>query len=292
MSIGPVLNIRTYIRLLLTLVCLCALSGLGLAQDGVGGGLSPVVVTSALRPSFQLSGGEIRTGAISIRNDAAGDALVEIRQVDFVLDPAGEVVYASEASWGRSNLSWVEVGSQARIPAGGSVEVPYTVRVPEGVGDGTYWSMILVEPADATTFSDEAEGDADVRTNVSVTFRYAIAVLVDVGRPVDRQLAFMDPVFGGEGGRYGLSVNVHNQGDYLTEADIWLELYDDQGVLVTRVERSEARIYPGATVALSFALGALDPRRYQAVVIADAGGEDVFGVRYTLAVSADDGNGD
>lgn len=49
-------------------------------------------------------------------------------------------------------------------------------------------------------------------------------------------------------------------------------------------EAQAERIFPRASVRQAFDLGALTPGAYTAVVIADAGGEAVFGTRYTLEV--------
>lgn len=69
---------------------------------------------------------------------------------------------------------------------------------------------------------------------------------------------------------------------------MYLELHDKSGTQVDRFGDQQRRLFPGTSVRQDFELGSLPPGEYTAVVIADAGGEDVFGTRYTLNV----GDGD
>lgn len=63
-----------------------------------------------------------------------------------------------------------------------------------------------------------------------------------------------------------------------------LELYDRSGAQVRRLEAQVERIFPDTSVRQNFDLGKLAPGDYTAVVIVDAGGDDVFGARYILEV--------
>lgn len=280
-------NPRVLHRFWLTAVLLLVAAGLPAHTQPLPSAMGDITVTSSLRSEFRAAPGETLTGSLTVRNDGQQAAVVNIKQEDFLLDLVGQVQYQPQGSSPRSNRTWLTVPSQAQVPAGSSVTVPFTVRVPDDPElKGSYWSMIVVEPQEATTFQDDERGEDNVATAVTVSFRYGIAVLVHVGQPDEQVILFADPQFSGEEGNFRLGLTLQNPGEFLLSARTWLELYDQRGALVRRVEGGEARLYPEASLLQHFELGALEPQRYQAVVIADAGGEQVYGVRYTLPVEA------
>ncbi len=91
-----------------------------------------------------------------------------------------------------------------------------------------------------------------------------------------------------DGAAAHLQVSLKNTGERLLNPSLSLELYDKSGTQVDRFEAQAERIFPGTSVRQDFELGNLSPGEYTAVVIADAGGEAVFGTRYTLNVGDSD----
>ena len=271
---------------LLTLLSLLALHA-AFAQSALPPGAAHVKVTSALRSEFTASAGEVLAGWIAIENTGTAPAAVEVSQADFRLDEDGALAYEDAGSLPASNAPWIEVASRVDVPAGGSVDVPFTLRVPNDPDlHGTFWSLVQVEPVNPEVITREATEEAQVRTSIEVSFQYGVTVLTHIGEPAERKVLFEDPSFvmADDDGGDRLALTLHNPGTHLLAADLWLELYDDQGTLIARLEGGEKRLYPDAALRHEFDLGTLDERQYQAVVVADAGGDDVFGVRYTLDV--------
>lgn len=250
--------------------------------------LSTVRVTSSLRPELQISPGERRTHQLTLENTGAETVLVDVTKVDFQLDESGGLAYQPMGSQPASNASWIEVASRVEVPAATNISLPVAIQAPAGVEAGTYWSMLLVQPVDATRL-DEDQSEDGVRTTVTVNFRFGVTVITHVGRPAEQHLLFRDPdlVQDQESGTSTVSVAIDNPTRFLASADVWLELYDVQGNMVLEVQGGTLRIYPTTSRRHTFDLGALEDQAYQAIVIADAGREAVFGVRYDLDLSAD-----
>ena len=246
--------------------------------------LADVSVTSSLRQEFTVAAGETLTGVLTIANRGAAAASVTITQADLSFDEAGSAVYEDANSSPSSNARWVHVPGRVDVPAHGQVDVAFTIEVPTSDGlHGSYWSVLRVQPEAATRVTT-ASRSAEVSTRVDVVVQYGVTVLTHVGAPASRTLQFEPPAFRQDPGTgaHSLHVVVHNPGTHVVSAKLWLELYGPSGALVARIDADDLRIYPSVSTSTRFDLGALDAKVYQAVVVADAGGSDVFGTRYEL----------
>ena len=246
--------------------------------------MANISVTSSLRQEFSVDAGDTRSGILTIANRGAAAASVTITQADLAFDELGGVEYEDAGSVARSNASWIHVSTRVDVPAGGQVQVPFTVEVPAQDGlHGSYWSVLQVQPEAATRVTTESQSEG-VTTSVEVIVQYGVIVLTHVGTPDSRTLQFEPPAFrqDPDSGQHHFHVVLHNPGTHVVSTKLWLELYDEDGGLVTRIDATDQRIYPGVSNSTRLDLGTLEPQAYQAVVVADAGGSDVFGVRYSL----------
>ncbi len=273
----------TMLRITFTSVLgtLLFISPSALAQAPVPDDLAGVRVTNSLRQELQVSPSEQQLFQLTLENTGE-TAVATIVQLDFLLDDQGDLIDQPLHSLPTSNASWLEVASQVEVPARSTIDVPVTVDVPPDAEPGTYWSMLMVEPV-GTTF-DQEHVQEGVRTTVSVNVRFGVTLITHVGQPAEQGLRFRDPDLANdaESGTRTLSVTIDNPTRFLASTEVRLELYDLQGNLVREVQGGTLRIYPGMRRRHTFALGTLEEPAYQAVVIADAGRDAVFGVRYDL----------
>jgi len=294
-----ILLLRTPAIFLTTLLLTAV--GIGAAQPGAPAQANPpaqvaspadttsVHLASPLRQVVTVALGGSYEGEIVMVNGSDQATTVQVFQVDFLPSEAG-VGYPEPGSLPRSNARWLEVGSgDVQIPAGEQVVVPYSIKVPNNPNlAGSYWSMILLTPSDAESVQETQEGR--VQTSVRTQFRYGVSVVTNLGDSGESQMSFDNPKFerpqGGAAAH--LQISLKNTGEQLLNPNLSLELYDKSGAQVDRLEAQAERIFPGTSVRQDFELGSLSPGEYTAVVIADAGGEDVFGTRYTLNVGDSD----
>lgn len=269
------------------LAILFLLSASAQAQAPLPDDVDGVSVASSLRNVHQASPGETQVIEITLKNTGEAAAAATIVHVDFVLDDQGDPIERPLHSLATSNASWSEVASQVEVPARGTIDVPVTVEVPPDAEAGTYWSMLMVEPVGTTV--DQENVEAGVRTTVTVSFRFGVTLITNVGQPAERNLLFRDPALANDeaSGTRTLSVTIDNPTRFLASTELWLELYDAQGNMVSEVQGGTLRIYPGMRRRHTFALGPLEAQAYQAVIIADAGRDAVFGVRYDLDLGSD-----
>jgi hypothetical protein len=64
--------------------------------------------------------------------------------------------------------------------------------------------------------------------------------------------------------------------------DVTVELFGANGQSRGRISGGKFRMYPGTSVRHLMSLGEIPPGTYKALVLVDAGGQDVFGAQYTL----------
>jgi hypothetical protein len=245
---------------------------LGLAQISVAGDL--IYIQEGVRP------GDSYSGTLTLINlgSAVATATVYLNDVSF---EAGELAYLEPGTEPRSNAGWIELElGSVQIEGGESATVGYTVTVPEDPGlHDSYWSMVMVENAPV------GAGPTEQGVNIRSVTRYGVYLVTNFSQRTPLQLDFVDPVLQtDEQSGAVFSVAVVNAGRRLVRPASYLEIFDSNGVHVGRVDSDPALIFPNARVGHKYRLGNLPPGDYMAIAVVDAGGEDVFGARYTLRV--------
>ncbi|MEX2542113.1 MAG: hypothetical protein WD314_09890 [Trueperaceae bacterium] len=242
------------------------------AQIAVAGDL--IYIQEDARP------GDSYRGTLTLRNQSTAAATATIYINDVVFE--GDVqAFLEPGSHPRSNADWIELElGSVQIEAGESATVGYTVSVPDDPGlHDSYWSMVMVENAPV----GEAAAAQGVRIR-SVT-RYGIYLVTNARARTPVQLAFTNPSLKvHEQDGWAFSVSLVNSGQRLVWPDSYLDLYDGGGEHVRRFEGEPPLVFPEERVGQTFRLANLAPGEYTGIVVVDAGGEDVFGARYTLRV--------
>ncbi|MEZ4631234.1 MAG: hypothetical protein R2880_11080, partial [Deinococcales bacterium] len=115
--------------------------------------------------------------------------------------------------------------------------------------------------------------------------RYGIQLISDTTQTGTIALSFAEPALIENAQGVGLQAILEHRGSQGTGISLTLELYDSQGNLITSIIQDTARyIYPQSSQYIYFDLGNLSSGNYDAILIADAGKDNIFGVRYNLEV--------
>lgn len=226
--------------------------------------------------------GESYGGTITIRNDGAEAEEVRIYRRDYLFFCDGTNEYGEPGGFPRSNADWIDLSPrQITIPPYETIDVNYRLTVPLENGlVGTYWSMLMVEPVpDPLEAQKQEEG-----ISIKVLMRYGIQVVTHIGDTGVRQIKFLDTKILREEGRKVLKVDVENIGERLMRPLVWVELYDDMGNHVGTYEGRTIRTYPGTSVRYTIDIDEVGVGTYKALVVADCGGDDIFGINYTVQV--------
>ncbi|HTR79112.1 MAG TPA: hypothetical protein VMH39_13425, partial [Gemmatimonadaceae bacterium] len=84
-------------------------------------------------------------------------------------------------------------------------------------------------------------------------------------------------------GHHGLRFDFINTGERAHRFNMSLELYNAAGELVTKAAQSRGLLYPGTAARQVFDVGTVPPGAYTAVLVADGGGDQVFGGQFKIS---------
>ncbi len=242
-----------------------------------------VSVVGGLSHERALEIGKTYQGTIFIKNH--GDAPEEVRvyQTDYLFFFDGRNLYGEPGETVRSNALWITFSPRRlRVPAKGRSAVNYTIRVPDDESlTGTYWSMMMVEGMGKPPEAVEEE-KGKIKLGMRQVMRYGIQMVTHIGDTGVRELKFLKTKLLKEEKERILQVDIENIGERWLRPFLWAELYDEEGTYIGRFEGGRLRIYPGTSVRFKVDLSEVPKGIYKALVVADCGGDDVFGATYTL----------
>jgi len=233
--------------------------------------------------------GEKYEGIINVRNDTNEPQEVKIYQTDYMFFRDGSNTYADPGTVARSNAKWIAFSpSYATVPPQSTISVNYTVSVPEDTPErklvGSYWSMLMVEgiakgSAESATNKDPKKSQMGIRQ----TIRYGIQVATHIAQTGTKKVNFVETkLLPNENGKRMLQVDIENTGEIYVRPDVYVELFDEKGVSKGKFPGVRYRLYPGTSVRQLIDINSVSPGTYKAIVVVDAGGEDVYGAEYTL----------
>jgi hypothetical protein len=257
-----------------TLLAGVLLPGAASAQIAVAGDL--IFVEENVRPGTTYS------GSITVTNlgDQVATASVYLNDVEF---DGSRQAYLEAGSLARSNAGWIELElGSVQLEGGESGSFGYTVNVPDDPDlHDSYWSILMVENVPT------GEATPGQGLQIRSLTRYGVYLVTSMSEQTPIELTFAEPALrlnGDEGASF--SVSIANSGAWLVRPESYLDLYDGNGAHIGRVDGARALIFPGGQVERRYPLGRLAAGTYTAIVLVDAGGEAVFGARYTLQVRA------
>jgi hypothetical protein len=244
---------------------------------------SSSVIEHAAHPGDQIE------GSIVVRNVSAQEQEVRAYQTDYQFFADGRSDFAAPGTTPRSNAPWIALSpSRFRIAAGQTVRVGYVVTVPREVATplvGSFWSAVMVEGVAPGSAESSLRGPAArVKVGVQVAIRHAIQIDVNVDGPPARTAMRLgnSAIASRAGDQRELTLDAVNTGEIAVRPVLRIDVFDEAGHAVAHAEQQRGLIYPGSSVRQHFSLGAIPKGTYRAVVVADTGGDDLFGARFTL----------
>lgn len=243
-----------------------------------------VSIVGGLTHKKEAQIGKTYKGTISIRNTGDEPQEVRVYQTDYLFFFNGSDIYGQPGKDPRSNANWLIFNPHRMIiPPNGTATVNYTVKVPNDPNlVGTYWSMIMVEgiPKSSPLSSQPEKGKTKI--GIMQVMRYGIQMVTHIGDTGERKLKFLNTKLLRETERKVLQVDMENIGQRWLITSLWVELYDENGAHLGKFEGGKRRIYPGTSVRLKVDLSSVPKGNYKAMVVADCGGDYIFGANYTL----------
>ena len=245
-----------------------------------------VQVEGSLSRQLVLDPGGRAEGTIDLRNVDSQPGNVRVYQTDYRFDAAGNAWYDDPGTQPRSNAKWITVTPRVlSVAPGERATISYVVQVPKDDAlTGTYWSVVMVEPDSAPATPVAANGQR-VAVGIRTVFRYAIQIGVQIGQTGKAELQFVDKRIVTQKGKHLVQIDVANHGERALQPTVWGEFYSAAGgQLAKRVESPKLRLYPGCTGRFQLDIGELPAGKYESLIVADNGDDNVFGARYSLEI--------
>jgi hypothetical protein len=245
-----------------------------------------VSVVGTLARSKSVKPGETFEGMILLKNSDDKPAQVRVKQTDYGFLADGSNSYGEPGTTPRSNANWISVTpTQAIIPANQTISIQYKGKVPADANlKGTYWSMIMVEPASPPAPVLPGQ-NKEIAVGLQTVLRFGVQIITELGDSGERKIKILDKQIVQVDGKRKLQLDIENTGERLMIPAIWVELYNDRGVSIGKFEAGRARIYPGCSVRSLMDVSDVPPGKYTAMVVVDNGDAHVMGAQYALEIS-------
>lgn len=236
-----------------------------------------IVVLNGLTHVHNAARGAEIYGKVRIKNDGRLPVRVLIYPQDLVPECGKSPEYVSNSGNTHSLTRWLSTNVDERtLSAGEEYDLGYTVSIPGGQNEPgkSYWQVLMVESADPV--KEETVSGISVNSKV----RYAIQVIVNVEGFESPPITF-EKVDYKKQDKPLLDVLLKNSGRYTAMVKVLVELYNEEGVKVKKLESLSRRLYPSFCNTFQVDLHEVPPGKYAGVIIAD-NGKDLFGTNFSL----------
>jgi hypothetical protein len=229
--------------------------------------------------------GENYKGDIVLLNNDETPQEAKVYLTDYFFSADDKVFYEDPGTRPRSNSAWLTyTPKRLTIPPKGSASISYSVKVPDSKDLlGTYWCVMMVEGI-ASESAESSKAPKTPTVSVSQVIRYALQVITHIGDSGKRNLKFTNSKLALDKDKKTLLIDVENTGDYMLRAYISVELYDQKGTLAGKYTGDAFRLFPGTSKKFKTDLSAAPKGKYKAIVIADCGSSNVYGVNISLTL--------
>lgn len=247
-----------------------------------------VSVIGELSQDREAKPGETYTGSIIVRNDTNELQEAKAYQTDYLFHFDGTNEYGDPGSHARSNARWVSFSpAQMVLPPQTTVTINYSVTIPSETPEkkfiGTYWSMLMVEAIPGGSAASTLKKPKKTEMGITQTIRYGIQIVTHIPNTGSKKIKFVNvQVVTKEKGERILQVDIENTGEIGIRPDVYTELFDNKGKSLGKFSGNKYRIYPGTSVRQLIDISNVATGTYKAIIVVDAGGEDIFGANYTL----------
>jgi hypothetical protein len=248
-------------------------------------GRGNISVLNSLIHERNVDSGQTYDATIYIHNGANYIQEVNIYQTDYLFFFDGTNRYPTAGEMPRSNAEWIIPQSEKiNVPPNETYEFNYVINVPSNDSlIGTYWSVYMIEPVPINTKIDSVN-NKELTFDINTVVRYAMQIVTSIGNTGSRELTFLDTGLVKEKEKLYLKVHIKNEGERALRPLLWIEIYDNKGNYVGKFEGDKKRTYPGTSVSVKVEIPPFPSGTYQALIVADCGGDDLFGANVNLEI--------
>ena len=245
-----------------------------------------IVILNGLTHNYKVENGQVYKGKIAIENTKNSPQSVKIFLQDFSYNAEGSIFYSRTDSHEKSNSAWIKLNTNlVTLKAKEKTEIFYEITVPKTVvKEGSYWSVVIVEPVDDIKPSDTRDG-----VNISSIVRYAIQIITDFdAEKAKPELKFESVKIEKEEGRKVVKIAIANTGNLYCKPTTKLEIYNRKtGDKIGSFSSPAMGLLPSNSKSFHIDISKVPPEKYNAVIIATDEEENAFALNVELEVKND-----
>lgn len=237
-----------------------------------------ITVVNGMTHEYNAGNGSVFNGEVIIKNLGKTPARVLFYKNDLKHTCQGETQFVEAVDNKRSVCKWIEVSNnEITLNPEEEITATYRLTIPkEGNFDGSFWGCIMVEEAEALDTSNRQKG-----IRVRSLIRYAVQIVANFAKQ-DKNLDILTPSIDSTDVGMVMNVNINNTGNTLMTPVVVLELYDDLGTVIKRIEVPTQKIYPDMCKNFQLELNGVPKGKYTGVLVADCGEEEIYGLNVTV----------
>jgi len=241
-----------------------------------------ITIRNGLSHQFNVSPGKTYSGRIEIQNEDPVFQAVTAYKNDFLTRAGGESLFTDSVIHSRSSMDWITLNpAYVNIEPGSSAIIGFEIRVPDEPNlAGTYWSVIMVEPAVPLDTIVPAEG-----ISIRTVTRYAVQVICTIGETGKTEIRFQSVKQEFTENKRILQIDLDNSGERFIRPLIGLEVYTPEGQLADQFKSVQQGLFPFSQKRYQIDISRLATGQYKAVLIADCGDETFFGANADLVIN-------
>lgn len=239
-----------------------------------------IIVPGSLTQENIVTPKQIIQGTIPIQNNGDEVATVQITLADYSFNAKGESFFPSKGTLPRSNAPWISTGKmEFDVAPHSTYSFSYSLQVPEDTSlEGSFWSIFLIEPIVNSLSSPKLDKSLGVQTVI----RYGVQIISHIENKGSYELKILEKKVVKEDEKRIFFLSVENPGTSMQTPSLFLELIDQQGKKIERLEASKQRILPTCSVTYQIDLSTVPAGSYKAMAILDQGENTLFGAKYDL----------
>ncbi len=234
-----------------------------------------VMLTGGLSHEYNLQPGGSVSGVLELRNAGKEYAEVKIYQEDVRISPQGKPEFVpGTGGHARSNANWIDLEKDRVVLAPGARQkIAYTLNVPQhNVKPGSYWSSLMLEPIAKQSAESRLYPQDPNKPDIKIqqTVRYAVRVLTDIGNQGGADLSIEPPrIEKSAAGERWFSVDIRNQGNRFTRPNVWLDVFDQQGIKIGKFTAQPHAMYAGEKENFRINIAGLRAGSYKGLLAAE-----------------------
>lgn len=246
-----------------------------------------VIILNGLTHIHKGEKGTLIQGEIILQNmNKTNPERISVYLKDILQGCDGTTEYLEIGSHPRSLSNWVNFNTSEKVLSPNekfiityTINIPADIKLENDIDYGSFWSVIMIEVA------KPINEDSQYGVQINSKIRYGIQIIANIGEKVDSPLDFEDVVISKEGPKtYSMDVVLKNNGLYMVQPTLIVELFDTSGNSVKKAEALFKKVYPSGCKEFKITFSDVPSGDYDAVLVADYGGE-IFGVNVTVNIS-------